>query len=317
MNAFDQKLQEAGQYPLKVSNVNQIVANITYKCFQRCRHCYIESSPDRTEMMSRETIDKLLQIMQDNKELTLLEITGGSPELNPHFKYFVQSAVDMNKTVATVTDLVTYMQPGMEDIPKFLAKNKVKILASLPHYDKYSVDIVRGYGTYEKSIAALQKLNGAGYGKPHTDLKLALVHAPVNPEIAKDKEGLRDEFQLYLKEMHGIVFNHLLIFINMPLGRYKKLLSHDEYNTYMTLLKNNFNPATISGLPCRGVVSVGPDGRFFDCDFYVEADIPVKCKSTNVNNFNYEVLANREINTTDSCFLCTAGQGASCAECHT
>lgn len=317
MNAFDQKLQEIGQYPLKVSNVNQIVANMTYRCFQTCRHCYIESSPDRTEMMSGETVDKLLHIMQDNKELTLLEITGGSPELNPHFKRFVESAVDMGKVVATVTDLVTYTEPGMEDIPEFLAKNKVKILASLPHYDEKSVDVVRGDGTYKKSIAALKKLNNAGYGKEGTDLRLAIVHAPVNPEIARDKEDLRDEFQSNLKYIYGITFNHLLIFINMPLGRYRKFLSDEEYAAYIKLLKDNFNPDTIAGVPCRTVVSVGPDGRFFDCDFYVGADLPVKVESTNVDNFNYEILANREIATTETCFLCTAGQGASCAECHT
>ena len=252
MNRFDQKLQEIGQYPLKVIGVNQIVANITYKCVSQCTHCYMESSPGRTEEMSLETIDKLLNIMKENSEISLLEITGGSPELNPHFKYFVKSAVDMGKTVATVTDLVVLTEPGLEDLPEFFAGNRVQILASLPHYDEEKVDKVRGEGTYKKAVSAMQKLNDLGYGKEGSELKLALVYAPVNAELAIEKNILMEDFKNNLKEMHGIVFNHLLVFINMPLGRFRKNLSDTEYNEYMKLLEDNFNPDTIGGLPCRG-----------------------------------------------------------------
>ncbi len=316
MNTFDQKLKENGLYPLKVRGVDQIVANIGYKCVQRCRHCYMDSSPDRTEEMPLKTINKLLTILKEHDKIGLLEITGGSPELTPYFKYLVSSAVDMGKTVATVSDLVVYTEPGMQDIPEFLAKNKVKILASLPHYDEDTVDMVRGKGTYGKSVQALKKLNELGYGKEGSDLKIALVHAPVGAELAPDKNILIEEFQTNLKEMHGIVFNHLIVLINMPAGRFREFLPDTEYTDYMKLLQDSFNPDTIGALPCRGVISVAPDGRFFDCDFYVGAGRPVKCESTNVDNFDYELLNNREIATSPLCFLCTAGQGASCAECH-
>ncbi|NOZ68575.1 MAG: radical SAM/Cys-rich domain protein [Deferribacteres bacterium] len=316
MNIFDRKLKENGLYPLKVRWVNQIVANVGYRCVQRCRHCYMDSSPERTEEMPLEIVNKLLTILKEHDEISLLEITGGSPEITPYFKYLVSSAVDMGKTVATVSDLVVYTEPGMQDMPEFLAANRVKILASLPHYDEEKVDMVRGKGTYAKSVRALKRLNELGYGEEGSGLKIALVHAPVGPELARDKNILIEEFQTNLKEMHGIVFNHLIIFINMPVGRFRRLLTDTEYTEYMQLLQDNFNPDTIGTLPCRGVVSVAPDGRFFDCDFYVAAGLPVKCESTHVDNFDYALLNNREIATSPLCFLCTAGQGASCADCH-
>ncbi len=313
MNKFDQKLNDMGNYPLKADDVSTLQVNMGYKCNLRCTHCHVDASPVRTEEMSAETVDRLIEILRDNNEITTVDITGGSPELNPYYKRLVQSAIDMGKKVMVRSNLAIFTEPGMEDIPDFLAKNSVKIIASLPCYTAEGVDGQRGYGTYEKAISALKRLNELGYSKERTGLEIDIMFNPAKEGIAPDQKMLENAYREKLKEMHGITFNHLIALSNMPIGRLGKSMSAIEKEVYLKQLEEKFNPATVTNVMCRHLISVAPDGTLFDCDFWQVLKLPVKTRNSNdVNSFDYASLSNREIITAPLCFMCTAGAGASC-----
>ncbi|MEW6602369.1 MAG: radical SAM protein, partial [Nitrospirota bacterium] len=195
MNIFDQKLQESGQFPLKAAKFSVLEANITYKCNLRCTHCYVESSPDRTEMMSKDVMDKILDVLRNNSGINTVDITGGAPEMNPHYRYFVKACADLGKKVMVRSNLAIFSEPGMEDIPDFLAKNGVKIIASLPCFSEDGVDVQRGKGTYKKAIAALKRLNSLGYAQEGTGLEIDLVFNPGKPGLAPDRAMLEKVYK--------------------------------------------------------------------------------------------------------------------------
>jgi radical SAM/Cys-rich protein len=313
MNTFDQQLKTCGEYPLKAMNIRILQVNTGYKCNLSCTHCHVEASPDRKELMSLSTISKVLNILRENDEIDTIDITGGSPELNPYFKYLVKSCADIGKKIIVRTNLAIYSEPEMKDIPDFLAENNVKIIASLPCYSEEGVDSQRGKGTYIKAIAALSKLNSIGYGMNGNGLDIDLMVNPVKTDIAPDQKMLEKTYREKLKEMHNISFNSLIALSNMPIGRLGRSISEDENLEYIKSLKDKFNPGTVENIMCRHLINVSPDGSIFDCDFWQMLNLSVKTKSSHVDNFDYESLSSREIVTTPLCYMCTAGAGASCS----
>ncbi len=312
MNIFDQKLKESGNYPLKAKRFNVLEANVGYRCNLMCTHCYVESSPERTEEMPLSVIDKILDILRENKEITTVDITGGAPELNQRYKYFVKSCADMGKKVMVRSNLAIFTEPGMEDIPEFLAENKIKIITSLPCVTEVAVDSQRGKGTYKKIISILKKLNGLGYGKEGTSLELDLVFNPAGASLAPEQQMLEKVYKDKLKEMHGIVFNHLIALPNQPGGRMRKSMSEDEIKTYEKELEEKFNPGAIENAMCRHIVNVSYEGKLYDCECAQMAGLPIRNEIASIDSFDYEELTRREIVTMPYCFICTAGAGTTC-----
>ena len=313
MNAFEKKISTIDAYPLKAEKITTLQINMGYKCNLRCAHCHVEASPDRKEEMSSATVDRLLDILRENDTITTVDITGGSPELNPNYKRFIISAVYMGKRVMVRSNLSILTEPEMEDIPEFLAQNKVKIIASLPCYTAEGVDGQRGKGTYEKAMAAFKRLNKLGYGQEGTGLEIDIMFNPAKAEIAPDQQMLESAYKNKLGEMHGITFNHLIALSNMPIGRLGKSMSAFDKEAFLKLLEEKFNPATVKNVMCRSLISVSPDGTLYDCDFWQMLKLPVKNRDSNtVKSFDYASLSNRDIVTASLCFMCTAGAGASC-----
>ncbi len=312
MNAFDQKLMKVDKYPLKAEGIKTLQVNIGYKCNLSCTHCHIEASPDREEIMPLDVMIHILNILEKNHEITTVDITGGSPEINPYFKYFVNLCAQTGKKVTVRTNLAIYTEPDMEDIPQILATNKIKIIASLPCYTEEGVDRQRGKGTYQKAIRVLKKLNSLGYGKEGTELELDIMFNPFGPGIAPDQRMLEEAYKQKLWEMHGIVFNYLVALSNMPIGRLGRSMSNNEKIEYLRELEENFNPHTVDNLMCRHLISVSPNGGLFDCDFWQMINLPVKSECSTIDKFDYDLLSKREIVTNQLCFMCTAGAGASC-----
>ncbi len=312
MNLFDQKLMEINKYPLMAADIQTLQVNIGYRCNLTCIHCHVEASPLRKEMMSVNVMSQIIDILEDNSEINTVDITGGSPELNPYFMYFVNLSVSAGKKVMVRSNLAIHTEPGMEDVPEFLARNRVKIIASLPCYTEDGVDKQRGRGTYQKAIRAMKGLNSLGYGKEGSGLELDIMFNPFGPAIAPNQKMLENAYKQKLWEMHGITFNHLVALSNMPIGRLGNSMSSNEKIEYLNQLEENFNPHTVDNLMCRHLISVSPDGRLFDCDFWQMLNLPVKSEYSTIDKFNYDVLSKREIVTNQLCFMCTAGAGASC-----
>lgn len=314
MNAFDRKLSGSNDYPLSAETISILQVNMGYRCNLKCTHCHINASPDRTEEMSSDYVNKVIRILSDHNELTTLDITGGSPELNQNFRRLVKAAADMHKKVLVRSNLAIYSEPGMENIPEFLAENRVKIIASLPCYTEKGVDGQRGKGTYRKAVEALKKLNALGYGKDGTGLEIDIMFNPGGAEMAPDQHMLEHAFKEKLEDMHGVTFNSLIELSNMPIGRLGSRLSDNEKQKYMRELEGNFNPATVKNVMCRHLISVSPDGSIYDCDFWQALKLSVKSRAaSSLDSFDYNVLSGREILTAPLCFMCTAGSGASCS----
>jgi radical SAM/Cys-rich protein len=263
--------------------------------------------------MSAEIVDRIIDILKENNEITTVDITGGSPEYNQNYKRLVSAASEMGKKVMVRSNLAVITEPGMEDIPEFWAQNKAKVIVSLPCYTEEGVDGQRGKGTYNKAISVLKRLNDLGYGKEGTGLEIDIIFNPSGAAVAPDQHGLESAYKEKLKEMHGISFNHLIALSNMPIGRLSNSMSDDEKKEYLNQLGEKFNPETVKNLMCRYLISVSPDGKIYDCDFWQMINLPVKNGSSRIEDFNYNRLKNREIITLPLCLMCTAGAGASCS----
>ena len=315
MNRFDDKLKEFGLYPLKAKNMSAIIVIMGHKCNLRCNHCYLEASPEKTAEMPLNTLMKILDMLNENPEISVVNISGGSAELNPHFRYFIKSAVDMGRQVMVSSNLVVYFEPGLEDIPEFFAGNRVTVNASLPHYAEEEVDRVRGKGAYKKSISAIKKLNELGYGKEGSPLVLNFLYTPSEARMSPDMKTLEGLYRDKLLEMHGITFNSLFTINNMPMGRFAKRLPEDKLNNYLKELEDNFNPDTVENMMCRSSLSYDFNGeKAYDCDFWRILDMPVKIKDSSIENFDHERFSNREVVTNPLCFVCTAGYGVGCSD---
>ena len=313
MNTFDQKLNDTGQYPLAAEDISTLQVNMGYKCNLHCSHCHVNASPDRTEEMSLQTVDKIIDILRQHDEITIVDITGGSPEYNPHYKHLIKSAADMGKNVTVRSNLAIITEPGMEEIHVFWAEKRVKIVASLPCYTAEGVDGQRGKGTYDKVVSVLKRLNRLGYGQEGSGLEIDLMFNPAKEGVAPDQKMLENAYRKNLEVLHGIVFNHLIALSNMPIGRLGNAMSEIEKKVYLKELEEKFNPATVENIMCRHLISVSPEGKLYDCDFWQMINLPVKNGSSRIDDFDYDRLKNREIVTLPMCLMCTAGAGASCS----
>lgn len=289
--------------------------NIGKLCNMTCRHCHVDAGPDRgQENMDRQMIDACLQAL-DQTEAHTVDITGGAPELNPHFRYLVDQCITRGKQVIDRCNLTVLLLPRMRDLPEWFAERGVEIVCSLPHYRKLNTDAQRGDGTFEKSIEALHRLNHAGYGKGDTKRRLTLMSNPVGAFLAGQAKA-EQEWRAGLQKNYGISFDRLIALNNMPISRYLEWLEQSgNLAAYMELLVNSFNPGTIAGLMCRNTLSISWDGRICDCDFNQMLDLESQQpdgQRPNIRNFNPEILAQRQIVTGRHCFGCTAGAGSSC-----
>jgi radical SAM/Cys-rich protein len=313
MIGFDEKLIEIGRSPLQAAGVDTLQVNVGKLCNQTCRHCHVDAGPTRTEVMTRETAELIVDVLQRHPIATL-DITGGAPELNPHFDYLVQEAKALNRHVIDRCNLTVFFVEGKERLPEFLRDHQVEIIASLPCYSEENVDFQRGKGVYSKSIEALQRLNALGYGQSGTGLPLNLVYNPIGPSLPPPQVKLESDYRQQLGERFGIVFNHLYTITNMPISRFlTDLVRHGNYERYMELLVEKFNPAAVEGVMCRTMVSVGWDGALYDCDFNQMLEMPINHGlPQHIRDFDAFILARRAIRTGAHCFGCTAGSGSTC-----
>jgi radical SAM/Cys-rich protein len=314
MQPFAQKLQLSGKR-LDRRAIEVLQVNMGRTCNQACIHCHVEAGPTRTEMMSGETVDAVLRFLSPTTIATL-DITGGAPELNPHFNHLVESAVGLGRRVMDRCNLTVMFEPGKEYLPEFFKRNGVEVVCSLPCYTEKAVDLQRGKGTFEASIRGLQILNGLGYGAPQTGLVLNLVYNPVGPHLPPPQRKLENDYRRALHEQFGIVFNRLYCLSNMPITRYAMHLRlRGEYEGYLGLLESSFNAATLDQVMCRDLVSIGWDGSVYDCDFNQMLDLPLLDaggQRLNIAELGVEQLLRRSIQVGNHCYACTAGCGSSC-----
>jgi len=313
MLAFEEKLVQTGQWPLRAAGIETLQVNVGKLCNQACRHCHVDAGPGRTEIMTRETAERVVEVLR-RYNIANVDITGGAPELNPNFDYLVSEARALGRHVIDRCNLTVLFVDGKRYLPEFMRDHQVEITASLPCYTEENVDKQRGKGVFSPSIAALRRLNELGYGQPETNLKLHLVYNPLGPSLPGPQESLEADYHRHLQDEHGVVFNHLYTLTNMPISRFLADLNRSGKNeSYMKLLREKFNPSTVDGLMCRSLVSVGWDGTLYDCDFNQMLDLPVNHGLPNhIRNFDSFLLARREIRTGQHCYGCTAGAGSSC-----
>ncbi|MEE7624980.1 arsenosugar biosynthesis radical SAM (seleno)protein ArsS [Methylobacter sp. Wu8] len=286
--------------------------NLGYLCNLSCTHCHVNAGPKRTELMDKATMDEILTFI-DSHAIHTLDLTGGAPEMNPHFRYLVTQALDRGLKVIDRCNLVILMEPGFEWLAGFLAKNRVEIVASLPCYLKDNVDKQRGKGTFDASITALQKLNALGYGQVSSDLQLNLVFNPQGATLPPEQQALERDYKQHLHEHFGIVFNHLFALANLPVQRFGSvLLSTGQFDNYMNLLKNNFQAPNLDKVMCKNTLSVDWQGKVYDCDFNQMLKLPLGADNkTHIRQISE--LTGKAINTLQHCYACTAGQGSSCS----
>lgn len=313
---FQNKIATDGWTNLKPSTIEIFQLNIGKLCNQTCSHCHVDAGPDRKEEnMDRATLEKCLEIITSLPDVKIVDITGGAPEMNPHFRWFVESCTKLGKQVIDRCNLtILVANPKYHDLPEFFAANKVQVVSSLPYFSKSRTDSQRGDGVFEDSIKALKMLNEVGYGKEGTGLQLDLVYNPSGAFLPGSQETLQSEFKRQLKRKFEIEFNNLFAITNLPISRFLDyLIESDNYQDYMQLLIDNYNPSTIDGLMCRNTISVSWDGFIYDCDFNQMLDLKVAAKnSTHINDFDIEELKNRSIVLNQHCYGCTAGSGSSC-----
>jgi radical SAM/Cys-rich protein len=308
-------IQQFGFPALRRGRLETLQVNLGYKCNQSCLHCHVNAGPTRTELMSRETIGDVLAFIAMARIKTL-DVTGGAPELNPHFRELVSRARELDVRVIDRCNLTILEEPGQEDLAAFLAANQVEITASLPCYTEELVDRQRGKGVYEKSIAGLLRLNALGYGAPDTGLALNLVYNPQGPSLPPGQESLEADYKRELGTRHGVIFNRLYTLANMPIQRFgSTLVSKGQFGAYMTLLKGAHRDENLEAVMCRTLVSVDWQGAVYDCDFNQMLGLPLVVnglRRPQLSDLIGRDLAGNPISVRDHCYGCTAGQGSSC-----
>ena len=289
--------------------------NVGYRCNQSCVHCHVNAGPSRTEEMSSDVIDLVLAFLA-RKSVTTLDITGGAPELNPHFRRLVRAARDLGARVMDRCNLTILEVPGQEDLAQFLAREQVEIVASMPCYLDDNVDRQRGKGVFDGSIRGLQTLNGLGYGRAETGLVLNLVYNPQGPSLPPPQEALEADYRRVLGERYGIVFNRLYTLSNMPIQRFGAILiSKGEFDRYLDLLRHAHLDANLEHVMCRNLISVDWRGYVYDCDFNQMLDLPLEHNGhahLRLSDLLEAELEGAPIRVAGHCYGCTAGQGSSC-----
>ena len=309
-------LLDAIDFPaLRRRRLETVQANLGYRCNQACLHCHVNAGPTRREEMSRDTAEAVLELVAVSGATTL-DLTGGAPELNPHFRWLVETAHARGVQVMDRCNLTILSEPGHEDLADFLAAHRVEVVASLPCYLEDNVDGQRGAGVYARSIAGLRQLNALGYGDGRSGLMLNLVYNPTGPYLPPPQAALEADYRRELGGRHGIVFDRLFTLANMPIQRFgSTLVSHGEFDAYMTLLRGAHRDDNLDQVMCRTLVSVGWDGTVYDCDFNQMLGLPLAVPGRTrpqVRDLIGRDLAGNPIAVAGHCYGCTAGQGSSC-----
>ncbi len=292
--------------------LNTLQVNLGYLCNLSCAHCHVNAGPHRTEQMDAATVEQVLAFLRREK-LRVLDLTGGAPELNPHFRYLVREARAMGVRVIDRCNLTVLHEPEQGDLADFLAEQSVEITASLPCYLEDNVEAQRGKGVYDQSIRAIRRLNALGYG---SDLVLNLVYNPVGAQLPPPQKALEEDYRRELHARHGIYFNELLTLTNMPISRFGAvLLAQGEFSQYMQLLRDNYQASNLDAVMCRSLLSIDWQGFVYDCDFNQMLDLSITTDNQRLHlagllTGDHKLPAH--IVTGEHCFGCTAGQGSSC-----
>lgn len=310
---FDAKYEAIGQGALRSTGIDIFQMNLGKMCNQVCKHCHVDAGPDRKEIMTKEVMEHCLRILSES-DIKTIDLTGGAPEMNPHFLWFVSEVKKLGKHVMVRSNLTILMESGYQGYPQFFADNNIEVISSLPYYTAVNTDKQRGDGVFDKSIRAIKKLNELGYAKPGTGLHLNLVYNPVGAFLPPKQEALEKDYKRELLKRFGVEFNSLYTITNMPISRFLDyLIESDNYHGYMHKLVQQFNPSAALGVMCRNTISVGWDGYLYDCDFNQMLELKVNHGLPNhVRDFHFDSLSKREIVTAQHCYGCTAGAGSSC-----
>ncbi len=311
---FETQLDQIGLLPLRATGITVFQINVGKLCNQTCRHCHVDSGPDRTERMSRETAEQCIRALAKT-DIPTVDITGGAPELNPNFRWLVEQARSLDRHVLDRCNLSVLLLPSQADLGEFLAAHRVEIIASLPSYRASQTDAQRGEGVFEKSIEAPAPPQSTRLRPVLTAASsLNLVYNPVGAFLPPKQEAIEAQFRKELRARHGVEFNHLYTITNMPISRFLEfLLESGNYEQYMERLANAFNPAAAAGVMCRYTISVSWDGTLYDCDFNQMLDLPIDDGApAHIRDFDPVQLNQREITTGNHCYGCTAGSGSSC-----
>ncbi|MEJ6544788.1 MAG: arsenosugar biosynthesis radical SAM protein ArsS [Flavobacteriaceae bacterium] len=311
---FKDKIAQSGQFPLKAKKLEILQINLGYMCNQVCAHCHVDAGPDRKEIMTRETMQQCLDVIAQTGAHTL-DLTGGAPEMNPDFRWFVEAASAAGIKDFIVRSNLTIIRANKKyhDLPEFFAKYGIHVVSSMPHYTKGKTDKQRGDGVFNSSIEALKMLNKVGYGMPGSDLKLDLVYNPSGAYLPGDQAALEKDFKKALDTDFGIQFNALFAITNLPISRFLDyLVASGNYEDYMYALVDAYNPVAVAGVMCTNTLSVSWDGYLYDCDFNQMLGLKVASKARHIKDYDTSLLEGREVVISQHCYGCTAGAGSSC-----
>ncbi|MDO7137973.1 arsenosugar biosynthesis radical SAM (seleno)protein ArsS [Algibacter lectus] len=311
---FKDKISETGQFPLKAKKLEILQINVGYMCNQVCDHCHVDAGPDRKEIMTRDTMRECLEVIKNTGAHTL-DLTGGAPEMNPDFRWFVEEAAKAGIKDFIVRSNLTIIRANKKyyDLPEFFKKHNVHVVSSMPHWTRGKTDKQRGDGVFDKSIRALQDLNAIGYGMPGSDLRLDLVYNPSGAFLPGDQAAMEKDFKKALKEDFDIDFHNLFAITNLPIARFLDyLIASENYEDYMYSLVEAYNPSAVENVMCTNTLSISWDGYLFDCDFNQMLNLPVNSKAKHISEYNEELLEGRNIVISQHCYGCTAGAGSSC-----
>jgi len=311
---FRDKIAGDGHLTLRPKKLEILQINLGYMCNQVCEHCHVDAGPDRKEIMTRETMKQCLNIIRNTGAHTL-DLTGGAPEMNPDFRWFVDEASKAGIADFIVRSNLTIIRANKKyhDLPEFFKNHNVHVISSMPHYTRGKTDKQRGEGVFDKSIKALQDLNAIGYGLSVSSLRLDLVYNPTGAFLPGNQESLEKDFKKALSEDFDIQFHNLFAITNLPIARFLDyLIASENYEDYMTSLVEAYNPTAVENVMCTNTISISWDGWIYDCDFNQMLDLKVDSKVKHISNYNEELLNDRDIIISQHCYGCTAGAGSSC-----
>ncbi|QMU63422.1 MAG: radical SAM/Cys-rich domain protein [Flavobacteriaceae bacterium] len=311
---FAKKIKETNQFPLRPKKLEILQINLGYMCNQVCAHCHVDAGPDRKEIMTVETMQQCLDVIKNTGAHTL-DLTGGAPEMNPNFRWFVAAAAKAGIKDFIVRSNLTIIRANKKyyDLPQFFKKYNIHVVSSMPHWTRGKTDKQRGDGVFDKSIKALQELNAVGYGMPDSSLRLDLVYNPSGAFLPGNQAALEKDFKNALKEDFNIDFHHLFAITNLPISRFLDyLIASENYEDYMYALVEAYNPVALENVMCTNTISVSWNGWLYDCDFNQMLNLKVAGKVKHIADYNEELLQNRNITIHQHCYGCTAGSGSSC-----
>ena len=311
---FAKKIAATNQFPLRPKKLEILQINMGYMCNQVCAHCHVDAGPDRKEIMTKKTMQECLNVIKKTGAHTL-DLTGGAPEMNPNFRWFVEEAAKLGINDFIVRSNLTIIRANKKfhDLPEFFKKHTIHVVSSMPHWTRGKTDKQRGDGVFDKSIQALQELNAVGYGIPGSDLKLDLVYNPSGAFLPGNQKALENDFKKALREEFNINFNSLFAITNLPISRFLDyLIASENYDDYMYALVEAYNPEAVKNVMCTNTLSVSWDGWLFDCDFNQMLNLKVASKVNHISAYNEKLIQNRNIIINQHCYGCTAGAGSSC-----